>query len=85
MGKRILVELSHAIEQFALAAEPGDPLLVISLFQKASYFGREIEVYREISGRGAVTLIGLAEQLPPELPAGVRHQLFDEDDPLARE
>ncbi len=85
MSKRILIEISHAIEQFALAAEPGEPLLVVALFQRASYFARELEVYRRIAGRGAVVLIGLAEDLPPELPAGVRHRLLGPDDPLARE
>lgn len=85
MGKRILIELSHAIERFALAAEPGEPLVVIALFQKASYFSREADVYGEIAGRGAVTLIGLAEHLPPQLPAGVRHQLLGADDPLVHE
>lgn len=85
MGKRILIELSHAIEHFALAAEPGEPLVVIALFQKASYFSRESGMYGDIARRGAVTLVGLAEHLPPELPAGVRHQLIGADDPLVHE
>ncbi len=34
-GKRMLVEISHAIERFALAAEPGSPLVVIAMFQIA--------------------------------------------------
>jgi hypothetical protein len=35
-GKKALVEISHAIERFALAAEPGSPLVVIAMFQKLS-------------------------------------------------
>ena len=38
------------------------------------------------SPRGsAVTVVGLAEDFPPELPPGVRHVLLDATDPLARE
>lgn len=85
LSKRILVELSHAIEQFALAAEPDAPLVVIALFQKLSYFQRETSVYGEIAGRATVTVVGLTEDFPPTLPAGVRHALFDPQDPLARE
>jgi GGDEF domain-containing protein len=83
--KRVLVELSHAIEQFALAARPGDPLVVIAMFQKMSYFERETAMYRDIADRGAVTVVGLAENLPPRLPPRVRHCLFAESDDLARE
>ncbi|MBA3906334.1 MAG: diguanylate cyclase [Pseudonocardiales bacterium] len=84
-GKKALVEISHAIERFALAAEPGSPLVVIAMFQKLSYFAREVDVYREIAARRAVTLVGLAEDYPPELPPGVRHTLLDAAHPLARE
>ena len=33
-GKRILVEISHTIERFALAAPPDEPLVVVAMFQK---------------------------------------------------
>jgi GGDEF domain-containing protein len=84
-GKTVLVELSHAIERFALAAQPGQPLVVVALFQKMSYFSREVDVYRDIAASGAVTVVGLAEDLPPELPPGVQHSLLGANDPLARE
>ncbi len=84
-GKRMLVEISHAIERFALAAPPDEPLIVIAMFQKLSYFEREAAVYREIAARGAVTVVGLAEDFPPRLPPGVRHCLLGPADPLARE
>lgn len=85
LTKRVLIDLSHAIEQFALAAEPAEPLVVIALFQKASYFQRELEVYRSIARRAAVTLVALAEDRAPELPDGVAAQLLGRDDPLTRE
>jgi GGDEF domain-containing protein len=84
-GKKALVEISHAIERFALAAAPESPLVVIAMFQKLSYFAREVDVYREIAARRAVTLVGLAEIYPPALPPGVRHTLLDATHPLARE
>lgn len=84
-GKRMLVEISHAIERFALAAEPDEPLLVVAMFQRLSYFEREADVYRDIAARGAVTLVGLVEDFPPQLPKGVRHALLGESDALARE
>lgn len=84
-GKRMLVEISHAIERFAVAADPGDPLVVIAMFQKHPYFAREVAVYREIAARGCVTLVGLAEDVAPEMPAGVAHALVAANDPLARE
>lgn len=84
-GKRMLVEISHTIERFALAAEPGSPLVVIAMFQKLSYFAREVDVYREIAARSAVTVVGLAEDFPPELPPGIRHTLLGAGEPLARE
>jgi len=84
-GKKVLVEISHAIERFALTARRGDPLIVIAMFQKLSYFERETTVYEEIAGTGAVTLVGLVEDFPPQLPAGVRHTLLGAADPLARE
>lgn len=84
-GKRILVEISHAIEKFALAAEPASPMIVIAMFQKLSYFERETSVYRDIAASGAVTIVGLVEDFPPQLPPGVRHTLLDPADPLARE
>ena len=42
-------------------------------------------MYRDIAGRGAVTVVGLAEDLPPRLPPGVQHCLLGPTDPLARE
>lgn len=84
-GKRVLVEISHTIEQFALAAPRDEPLIVIAMFQKLSYFERETAVYRDIAGRGALTVVGLTEDFPPSLPPGVRHALLETNDPLTRE
>ncbi len=84
-GKPLLVELSHLIEQVALAVDPGVPTVVVSMFQKLAYFRREAQVYAEIAARGAVTVVGLAEEEPPHLPPGVRHVLVPAADDLERE
>ena len=84
-GKRILVEISHTIEQFALAAPADEPLVVVAMFQRLSYYGREAAVYEEIAARGALTVVGFAEDIPPQLAPGVRHALVAGHDPLALE
>lgn len=86
MTKRLLITLSHAIERFALSpARPDEPVVVIAMFQKLAYFQREAEVYRRIAELGAVTVIGIVEDLPPALPPGVSHVLLRPDEPLAAE
>jgi DICT domain-containing protein len=84
-GKPLLVELSHVVEQFALAVEPDVPTVVIAMFQKLAYFRREAQVYGEIAAPGAVAVVGLAEEEPPHLPPGVRHVLVPAADDLERE
>jgi DICT domain-containing protein len=85
LTKRLLVDLSHAIEQFALAQNNAQPLVVVALFQRLSYLMREVDVYRRIAQTGAVTVVGIAEDYPPALPAGIAHVLLDQNEPLARE
>jgi DICT domain-containing protein len=84
-GKPLLVEMSHTIEQFALAVDRHVPMVVIAMFQRRAYFQREAHVYREIAGRGAVTVVGFVEERPKELPPGVRHVLVPVADDLERE
>jgi GGDEF domain-containing protein len=83
--KRTLVAVSHAIERFALAGGADRPTAVIALFQRMSYFEREVEVYRRIAAEAAVTLVGVVEDLPPALPPGIGHALLRRDEPLAHE
>ena len=85
LGKRTLVELSRMIEGFALAAPADEPLVVLAMFQKLSYFERASTVYRDIAARGAVTVVGMAEDAPPPVPTGVHAALIRPADELARE
>ena len=85
LTKRLLIDVSHSIEQYALAGGPDEPTLVIAMFQRLSYFMREVEVYRQIAERGAITIVGIAEDYPPSLPTGIAHVLLDPAEPLAGE
>jgi hypothetical protein len=83
LAKEVLVEVSHAIERFALAADPAEPIAVISLFQRASYFRTQQAVYREIAARAAVAVAGATEELTG--PGPLHQALIGAADPLARE
>lgn len=85
LTKQLLVDVSHSIEQFALAHGPNQPMLVIAMFQKLSYLMREVEVYRRIAECGALTIVAIAEDYPPALPPGITHVLLDRNEALAHE
>ena len=81
--KRILVAISHAIERFALASDDG-PMVVLAMFQRLTYFEREVEVYQRLARGAALVLVGVAEDFPPRLPDGVAHLLLHPGEDLAR-
>lgn len=83
-GKRVLVEISHAIERFALAADPGTPLVAIGLFQRGAYFEPARQVYADIAARGNATVVGMVDPVPA-MPTGVRCVALPVDGPLSRE
>ncbi len=88
-SKRVLVDVSHAIEEFAIGTEGAEPMVVVGMFQRPAYFRQAAEVYRRIAALGATTVVGIAEDfppsLPPVLPPGVTHVLLADDEPLAQE
>ncbi len=85
LAKEVLVEVSHAIERFALAADPSEPIAVISLFQRASYFRTQQAVYREIAARAAVAVAGATEEITDPDTGPLHQALIGAADPLARE
>ena len=84
-SKRTLVTLSHAIEKFALSGSADEPAVIVAMFQRLAYFEREVEMYRRIAATGAVTVVGIVEDLPPTLAPGIHHVMLSEDESLARE
>lgn len=83
--KPLLIAASHAIEEFALATTRDAPLAVVAMFQRSAYFEREADLYARIARVADVTLVGVADDTPPQMPPGVSRVLLDEDEPLARE
>jgi GGDEF domain-containing protein len=73
------------IERFALATPADEPLLVMAMFQKNSYFEKSSSIYGRIAARGAVTVVGVTEDTPPPMPPGVHLAMLDASDELARE
>ncbi|MFB9236789.1 DICT sensory domain-containing protein [Plantactinospora siamensis] len=85
LAKRTLVMVSHAIERAALAAAEDGPLVVVALFQRMPYFERERAAYARIAGRAVTTVVGLVDDQPPTLPAGVHGVRLSPGEDLARE
>ncbi|HEX6755686.1 MAG TPA: DICT sensory domain-containing protein [Mycobacteriales bacterium] len=85
LTKRMLVTLSHAIEQAALAPGGDGPVVVLALFQRVTYFDREREAYRRLADHADVVVVGFADDFHPELPGRAHPVLLELDEPLARE
>jgi GGDEF domain-containing protein len=83
--KPLLVELSHTLERLALAADEGDPTVLVAMFQRFAYFEREAAVYGEIAARGVLTIVGVVDDVPERMPPGVRHVLLAPEDDLIKE
>jgi DICT domain-containing protein len=85
LSKRALVTASHAVEHAALAGGAGADTVVFALFQRLPYFEREREVYARIARAAAVTVVGVADPVRPDLPHGVTPVLLHPGEALARE
>lgn len=83
--KRALVSISHLIERAALAEAPGEPMIVCALFQRMPYFDRERAVYTELAKHADVTVVGVVEDVRPDLPSGITPVLLRHEEELARE
>ncbi len=79
--KRTLATLSHAIEELAWAAGPD--AVLISLFQRGSYFGRMADRYASLAARGVTVIVAHADGGPEAAEApGVHRVILADDDPL---
>lgn len=83
--KRALVTISHLIERAALTEAPGEPMIVCALFQRLPYFDRERAVYEELARHADVTIVGLVQDVRPDLPAGIVPVLLRQEEALAKE
>ncbi|WP_068798299.1 sensor domain-containing diguanylate cyclase [Pseudonocardia sp. HH130630-07] len=84
--KPLLVTLSHAVEDFALAPSRDRPMAVIGMFQRFEYLEPQLDTWARIAERcdgGAV--VALAGEPPALLPPGLGCVLLDDGEPAARE
>lgn len=83
-SKQAMLLVTRALERFALAAaQAGEDVAVVALFEHASYFAMERERYRHLAEVADVA-VGFAGMLsdPPE---GLTYLALPDDDPLAHE
>lgn len=84
--KPLLIALSRAVEDFALAPSRDRPMAVVGLFQRTGYLIPQLSTWgriaRECGDGAAVAVAGAA---PPELPAGLGHVRLSDGEPAARE
>lgn len=84
--KPVLVAVSHAIEEFALASTRDRPMAAVGLFQRAAYFVPQREVWARIAEiAGDAALIALAGAPPTTLPADLGCVSLGQREPLSRE
>lgn len=81
--KALLVEMSHQLEETALAL--GEGTVVLVTFQHARYFTPDVvRRYERLAASSTVVAV-LGENLGPEPAPGVRGGTLDADDPLVGE
>ncbi|WP_433802808.1 DICT sensory domain-containing protein [Actinomycetospora sp. CA-084318] len=85
MSKRLLVDVSHAVEKAVMAGTVEHPTVVVALFQQLPYFDRERAVYEAMAAAGVTAVVGFVagEAHPP--PEGVTVVELDPAEALADE
>jgi DICT domain-containing protein len=63
LTKRLLVELSHGIEQAVLAAPPRRSTVVVTLFQRRRYYEQERSSYLRLAAAGAHVVVAFADDV----------------------
>lgn len=84
--KPVLVAVSRAVEEFALAPARDRPMTVVGMFQRAGYLTPQMRVWERIAracGDGAV--VAVAGPAPTGLPGGLTYVPLTEGEPAARE
>ncbi|BBG00327.1 MULTISPECIES: sensor domain-containing diguanylate cyclase [Pseudonocardia] len=84
--KPLLIALSRAVEDFALAAARDRPIVVVGLFQRAGYLTPQLPTWTRIAqacGDGAA--VAIAGTAPVELPAELGYVRLTDAEAAARE
>ncbi|WP_222131207.1 DICT sensory domain-containing protein [Pseudonocardia sp. C8] len=84
--KPLLIALSGAVEDFALAPSTDRPMTAVAMFQRAGYLAPQLGTWARIAdacGDGAV--VAVAGDPPPQLPSGLGCVPLSDGEPAARE
>ncbi|MEV1295292.1 DICT sensory domain-containing protein [Pseudonocardia sp. NPDC049635] len=84
--KPLLIALSRAVEDFALAPARDRPMAVVGLFQRTRYLTPQLTTWERIAhecGDGAA--VAVAGAPPPQIPPGLACVRLADGEPAARE
>jgi DICT domain-containing protein/GGDEF domain-containing protein len=85
LSKRLLVDISHAVEKAVMSGRIEQPTVVIALFQRLVHFDRERAVYERMAEAGVTVIVGFVSGEAPEPPRGVDVVALAPDEPMADE
>jgi DICT domain-containing protein len=85
LSKRLLVDVSHAVEKAVMAGSVEPPTVVVALFQQLPYFDRERAVYEAMAAAGVTAVVGFVAGEAHEAPTGVPVVELDPAEALADE
>ncbi len=85
LSKRLLVDISHAVEKAVMAGRIEPPTVVVALFQRLTHFDRERAVYERMAEAGITVVVGFVTGEAHEAPRGVDVVELTPDEPMADE
>ncbi|MEJ2866507.1 DICT sensory domain-containing protein [Actinomycetospora sp. OC33-EN08] len=85
LSKRLLVDVSHAVEKAVMASSVEPPTVVVSLFQRLAHFDRERAVYERMAEAGVTVVVGFVAGEGHAPPEGVTVVELDPAEPLGDE
>ncbi|NMO91024.1 DICT sensory domain-containing protein [Actinomycetospora sp. TBRC 11914] len=85
LSKRLLVDISHAVEKAVMAGRVEPPTVVVALFQRLAHFDRERAVYERMAQAGVTVVVGFVTGEDHEPPRGVDVVELTPDEPMADE
>jgi DICT domain-containing protein len=85
LSKRLLVDISHAVEKAVMSGRVEQPTVVVALFQRLKHFDRERAVYERMAEAGVNVIVGFVSGEEPAPPQGVDVVGLAPDEPMADE
>jgi DICT domain-containing protein/GGDEF domain-containing protein len=85
LSKRLLVDISHAVEKAVMSGRVEQPTVVVALFQRLAHFDRERAVYERMAEAGVTVVVGFVSGEEPAPPRGVDVVELAPDETMADE